>query len=140
MVTTVGHRIYKTWDPITSLRISKLDKRIQKPTQEFINDAYSQNIKLRLIQGLRTFDEQNDLYAQGRTKSGKKVTNAKGGQSYHNYGLAVDVAPIENGEINWNGDWNKIGKIGMQHGFEWGGNFHSIKDKPHFQMTFGLKL
>jgi hypothetical protein len=54
--------------------------------------------------------------------------------------LAIDVTPIENGEINWNGDWNRIGKIGIQHGFEWGGNFKSIVDKPHFQMTFGLKL
>jgi len=52
----------QTWDPITNFRISKLDIRIQKPTADFINDAYSQNIKLRITQGLRTFEEQNDLY------------------------------------------------------------------------------
>ena len=136
----IGKSIYKTWDPITSTRILKLDVRIRKPVQDFINDAYNQGIKLRITQGFRSFEEQNQLYAQGRTKPGSKVTNAKGGQSYHNYGLAVDVAPLENGEINWNGDWNRIGKTGIQHGFEWGGNFKSIIDKPHFQMTFGLKL
>src|ERR1043165_556102 len=54
----------------------------------------------RFTQTLRTFEEQNALYAQGRTKPGQIVTNAKGGQSYHNYGLAIDFALL----IDKNGD------------------------------------
>ena len=49
------------------------------------------NVRLRITQALRTWDEQEELYAQGRTKKGKIVTNAKAGYSWHNYGLAIDV-------------------------------------------------
>ena len=68
-------------------------------------------IKLRIIQGFRTYAEQDALYAQGRTKKGKKVTNAKGGQSNHNLGLAIDVAEIKNGNIDWNEQETALPKL-----------------------------
>lgn len=58
-------------------------------------------IKLRVAQATRTIAQQNALYAQGRTAPGRIVTNAKGGESYHNYGLAIDVIEIKNGKTNW---------------------------------------
>jgi len=126
-----------TWDPITNDRISQL----QGPATKFINQAESElEIKLRVTQGLRTFAEQDDLYAKGRTAPGKIVTNAKGGQSYHNYGLAVDVVEIRNGQAIWDKNWSTISKIGIRNGFEWGGNFKSIPDNPHFQMTLGYSI
>ena len=93
---------------------------------------------MRITSGLRTIKEQNKLYAQGRTRPGKIVTNAKGGKSYHNFGLAVDIVEIKNGKALWtNPDWIKIAELGKSLGLEWGGDWVSIKDMPHFQVSFG---
>lgn len=70
--------------------------------------------------GYRSIEEQNALYAQGRTKPGNIVTNAKRGQSNHNYGIAFDVAIWNGNTIVWDRDWNKIGTIGKSCGLEWG--------------------
>lgn len=96
---------------------------------------------------LRTIAEQDALFAQGRTKPGKVVTKARGGLSYHNYGLAIDIVLIINGkEASWDdktdfdgdhiADWQEIVTIFKQHGWEWGGDW-GFQDKPHFQKTFG---
>lgn len=130
-----------TWDKTTDQRIGQLDIRLQKPTREFINTVEEElGIQLRVIQGLRTIAEQNTLYDQGRTTPGNKVTNAKGGQSFHNYGLAVDVVLIKNGEAVWSPVSKDVVDIGTSLGFEWGGNWKSFKDYPHFQMTFGKTI
>lgn len=110
---------------------------------------------IRIVQGLRTIEEQNALYAQGRTTPGKKVTNAKGGSSYHNYGLAVDFALLydkdKNGTfeaLSWdtaadmdkNGviDWQAVVNSFIKLGYEWGGSWRTFKDLPHIQKTFGF--
>jgi RHS repeat-associated protein len=127
-----------TWDPTTNDKIAQLHSTVQWVANSFINQVESElGIKLRVAQGVRTFSEQNGLYAKGRTTSGSIVTNAKGGQSYHNYGLAIDVVEISSGKAIWDTNWSAISEIGIHYGFEWGGNFNSISDKPHFQMTFG---
>lgn len=98
---------------------------------------------------LRSFAEQAAIYAQGRTKPGKKVTNAKAGQSIHNYGLALDIAFVINGtEASWDtkkdwdrdgqADWMEVVMIFKKYGWEWGGNWVTFKDMPHFQKSFGL--
>jgi peptidoglycan LD-endopeptidase CwlK len=97
-------------------------------------------------QGLRTWEEQAKLYAIGRTKPGKVVTNAKPGSSWHNFGLAVDAyfagkdpylehAP-DKGKFLWS-EWGRLGKV---HGLVWGGDWESFPDRPHHQYTRGLKL
>lgn len=110
----------------------------------------------RFAYTLRTFAEQDALYAQGRTKPGAKVTNAKGGQSYHNYGLAVDIVLLVDKDGNgsfetasWEdkidfdqdgkADWIEIVAIFKRYGWEWGGDWRFI-DKPHFQKTFGKSI
>lgn len=72
----------------------------------------------------------------GPQKSTQKVTNAAPGESMHNWGKAFDVVPVENGKCIWGNDllWTQIGEIGIAHGLEWGGFWHSIIDKPHFQL------
>lgn len=98
--------------------------------------------------GIRTIEEQQALYEQGRTKPGQIVTNAKGGQSYHNFGLAVDGALLKDGKtVIWDTttdfdgdhipDWMEMVKAFKDQGFAWGGNWISFKDYPHFEMTFG---
>lgn len=129
-----------TWDSNTNAVISKLHPDLRPLASNFINDLDANHgIKLRAYSGLRTFDEQKKLYAQGRTEPGSIVTNAQPGYSYHNYGLAFDAVEIKNGQAVWNNpNWTKIGQIARQHGLEWGGNWTSFKDMPHFQLTKGI--
>ena len=111
--------------------------------RQLIEQAYKEGINVIITQGLRTIEEQNELYAQGRTKPGKIVTNAKGGYSYHNFGLAFDFALLNpDGSVNWNVDekWKRVGAIGKSLGLEWGGDRRGFPDYPHFQYTFGLSL
>jgi hypothetical protein len=132
-----------TWDLVSDKRIQQLDPRLQQPAINFINNTESDlNVQLRVVQGYRSVEEQNKLYAQGRTEPGNKVTNAKGGESYHNYGLAMDVVRMENGQPNWNKPITQdIANIGIQQGFSWGGSWAGkFKDYPHFEMSFGQSI
>lgn len=90
-------------------------------------------IKVRLVCGYRSFEEQNSLYALGRTKPGRKVTNARGGYSWHNFGLAADYVFVVNGQITWEGPWNVFGRIARECGLEWGGDWKRFPDRPHVQ-------
>ena len=146
--TTISSGVeINTWDSVTNKRIAKLDPRIKKRVVNFINEAHRQGIKLRVVQGFRSFDEQNKLYAKGRTRAEldakglhhikarpneNRVTNVIGGKSSHNWGLAVDVVPMVNGKPVWNGDWKKVSTIGKNAGLKWGGDWTSFVDRPHF--------
>ncbi|RZJ33309.1 MAG: M15 family peptidase [Chryseobacterium sp.] len=134
-------------DTITQKRIDKLHPIVRDEVKKIIAEcdaALTGKAKIRITQGLRTFDEQAQLYAIGRTKAGKKVTNAKAGQSIHNYGLAVDMCLIIDGKTaswdtakDWDddkiADWYECVKIFAKHGWEWGGNWKTFKDLPHFE-------
>lgn len=135
-----GGPVAATWDPVSDARIQTLHPDVRAQAAAFVNEVEAQlGVRVRVTSGLRTFAEQNALYEQGRTTPGNIVTNARGGRSNHNYGLALDVVPINaQGQAVWNSPhWDAIGQLGKQMGFEWGGDFRSIVDKPHFQMTFG---
>ena len=84
-------------DTPTKNRIAKLHPSVRNEVTTIIQECYKAltgRATVRVTQGLRTFAEQDALYQQGRTKPGKKVTNAKAGQSIHNYGFAVDIVLI----------------------------------------------
>jgi hypothetical protein len=133
----------KTWDSVTNQRISALDPRLQNPAADFINDVNNVlGITLRVTNGYRSIEEQNALYSKGRDEKGniigQIVTNAKGGSSYHNYGLAIDIANMKNQKIPIYEIPNQsIVDIGKNYNFEWGGDWKSLIDYPHFQMSFG---
>lgn len=130
----------KIWDNASEAKILTLHPLVRNKAREFINAAEKKRIKLRVTSAYRSHEEQNDLYAQGRTEPGLKVTNAKGGQSSHNFATAIDVVQIVNGVAKWDADWNAIAVIGKAVGFSWGGDWKSFKDKPHFEMNFGNSL
>lgn len=90
----------------------------------------------------RDIESQNALYAQGRTLAGKKVTNAKGGDSFHQYRVAFDFVPLKNGKAVWDDDalWAECGAIAKAVGLEWGGYWNGFKDKPHCQDLNGYGL
>ena len=117
-----------------------LNPEFVKKLSLFESRLAQNGIKVILTAGFRSFGEQDALYAKGRTKPGKKVTNARGGDSWHNYGLAADYAFVVNGKVTWNCPWDVFGRIARECGLEWGGDFKSIVDRPHVQWTRGKTL
>ena len=139
-------------DAITIARIELLHPVLRSEARRIYEEicaALTSHVFCRFTFTLRTIAEQNELYAQGRTKPGKRVTNAKGGQSYHNYGLAVDVALINGKGIEWSmtadhdkdglADWREVVAIFKKYGWEWGGDW-KMRDNPHFQKTLGYSI
>lgn len=127
-------------------KLADLHPALSIKAMQLIRKAHAEGVFIIITHGTRSINEQNVLYAQGRTIPGKIVTNAKGGYSYHNYGLAFDICVCDmvGGKLipNWFVDnrWKMAGEIGKALGLEWGGNWKDFKDYPHFQMTFGLTL
>lgn len=121
--------------------INRLHPKIRDKARRLVSEARRKGIDLEVVSTLRTYAEQTRLYAQGRTAPGPIVTNARAGHSWHNFGLALDVVPVENGQRNYKTKrWADLAAIGKRLGFEWGGDWTSIVDKPHFQMKFGQTL
>ena len=127
-------------------KIDTLHPLIREEVRTLVNkintEVLKSNVKMVVTQGLRTFAEQDALYAQK-----PKVTNAKAGQSLHNYGLAFDFCLAEGGRTIWDvakdfdgdkvADWMEVARVFKAAGYTWGGDFRSIHDAPHFEKTFG---
>lgn len=115
--------------------IATLLPEVKPIARALVQKAAQNGIQIKVISGLRTYAEQNALYAQGRTKPGPKVTNARGGYSNHNFGIAFDIGVFEGAK--YLGDsvkYKAVGALGMDLGLEWGGNWKSLVDQPHFQL------
>lgn len=148
-----------TTDLVTTKRIQLLHPKLRKEAESIYSDICKALIGrgiCRFAFTLRTIAEQNALYAQGRTKPGKIVTNAQGGLSMHNYGLAIDIVLLQDKDLNgtfetpiWDvkidldgdkkADWMECVTIFKQYGWEWGGDW-KFNDPPHFQKTFGKSV
>ena len=87
-------------DAISEERLSLVHPELSRRIHQL---ADMLSFQIRVTQGLRTYAEQNALYDEGRTTPGRIVTEAKGGYSMHNFGLAVDVVPMtDTGAPDWN--------------------------------------
>lgn len=129
------------FDARSEKNIGTLVPKAQEKAREFLQKVKDAGINAKIIDGSRTFAQQDALFAMGRTKPGKIVTNAKGGFSNHNFGVAWDIGIFEG--TKFLGDsklYDKVGEIGKSIGLEWGGDFNSIIDKPHFQCKTGKTL
>lgn len=144
-------------DTISLSRANSLHPSVRYEVIRLIDEieaVWPETIKIRIVQALRTITEQNELYAMGRTRGGKIVTNARGGSSFHNYGLAFDFAIMYDKDgngtyevLSWDvkydfdkdgkADWQTVVRKFKSEGWEWGGDFKSIQDDPHLQKTFG---
>lgn len=114
---------------------SELKPELVTKVHALIALAKGRGYSLLVTQGFRSVKEQNDLYAQGRTRPGKIVTNAKGGQSNHNFGKAVDFAFVQNGQVSWDPKLFKLlGSWAAAVGLKWGGNWVHFKDLPHVEI------
>ena len=128
------------FDERTERNIRTLRLDAQELCRKSLAKIRSGGLDARIISGTRTYAQQSALYAQGRNgNKGPKVTNAKAGQSWHNFGLAWDVGIFKGGAYLADGpEYDKAGSLGKIPGVEWGGDWHSIVDKPHFQAPFGV--
>lgn len=126
---------------------------VKESALEMVKRAYQEGIFVQISAGYRSMEEQAKLYGQGRlgyiydgknysNLSKPRVTNAMPGQSYHNYGLAIDYFIVSDDGKNaiWTVDakWKRVAAIGKSLGFAWGGDWSSFKDYPHLDMTAGL--
>lgn len=131
---------------ITSRRITDLHPIIQPMAAEHRQRCEAAGIDLLIYCTYRDHEAQDALYEIGRTKSGRIVTNARGGDSWHNWRLAYDCVPVRFGKAVWGTKgadallWHKVGEIGKDVGLEWAGDWRRFKEMPHFQFTGGLTI
>lgn len=128
-------------DLSTQNRIATLHPMVRDEVTKIINECNEKltgRSQVRISQALRTFAEQDAL-----EKKRPRVTRAKGGQSVHNYGFAVDIVLIIDGkEASWDthkdwdndgiADWDECVLVFAKYGWSWGGNWATFKDMPHF--------
>ncbi|WP_428838732.1 M15 family metallopeptidase [Paenibacillus polymyxa] len=118
--------------------------------EKLIERCYACGVWIVITQGLRTYAEQDALYAQGRNGDNRpRVTKARGGYSNHNFGFAADFALLlrDGRTVSWDTlkdddkdslpDWSEVVEEAKRLGLEWGGDWRSFKDMPHLQMVFG---
>ena len=114
---------------------------VQRKADQMVAAFQAAGMPIRIVEGVRSCERQDALYAQGRTKPGNIVTNARCGDSYHQYGVAVDFVFRKEGYGATKEQWELLGRVGEALGFEWGGRWKSgFVDRPHFEMTLGYKL
>ena len=155
-VTVDGNPALKTWAAIYRQIVGELPQTLEVPTiadarseqniatllppvqplaRALIVAAAAAGIAIKIISGTRTYEEQNALYEQGRTRSGHIVTNARGGYSNHNFGIAFDIGVFEGGRyLDESPAYKAVGALGKQLGLDWGGDWQSIQDEPHFEL------
>lgn len=148
-------------DELTLKRIGLIHPIIRDQVKDLyvnrISPALTGSHFCRFIYTYRSFEQQADIYAQGRTKlfdkDGKRmgiVTKAKPGMSFHQYGLAVDFCLVNEKAVSWDivkdydkdgkGDWREVVDIFKTAGWLWGGDW-KFKDYPHveFPVKFTIK-
>lgn len=127
---------------ISSRKIEDLEPKVAELCHRFIDACKAQGIDILITSTYRDHESQAVLYAQGRTTPGKVVTNAKPGQSWHNWKCAFDFAPLVNGKIPWAdaGLFSKCGLIAESVGLEWAGRWKSFPEMAHCQFTNGRTL
>jgi peptidoglycan L-alanyl-D-glutamate endopeptidase CwlK len=133
----------KKMDAVSEGRLKQVFPALAAKVREMADVLAKDGFAIRVVQGLRTWAEQDALYAAGRTAPGKIVTNCPGGRSYHNFGLAVDLVPSTRGpgepfDPDWNAAhpaWKRMEEIGVSVGLVAGAQWRSFPDAPHFQLT-----
>lgn len=133
------------FEPRSERVISGLHLAAQAAARRLLALAADAGLVARAISGTRSYAEQDRLHAQGRHgNGGARVTNARGGQSNHNFGIAWDIGLFDAGGAYLNGDsaaeigeYRRLGELARPLGLEWGGDWTSLPDVPHYQLRTG---
>lgn len=130
---------------MASRKLDDLHPLLKPLATQFLSECQKQGIDVLITCTYRSPEEQTQLYAQGRTKPGKIVTNAKAGQSKHNFQVGVfpaskafDTVPMRSGKPVWAASdplWKSLGEIGRTIGLEWAGDWKTFREYPHFQLV-----
>ena len=130
-------------DPRSEKAIQQLNPVVQPYARELVRRAAAKGIDVKVIGGYRSIADQQRLFCQGRNipecsglyKPGSIVTKARGGYSNHNFGIAFDIGIFQRSKyLPESPKYNEVGQIGKSIGLEWGGDWTTIKDRPHFQL------
>jgi peptidoglycan L-alanyl-D-glutamate endopeptidase CwlK len=127
---------------INSRKVEDLHPIVAGMCHRWLEECAEQGIHVLVTSTYRDSEYQDSLYVEGRNGRGRIVTNARGGQSFHNYRMAFDFVPLVDGKPVWN-DLELIarcGEIGEQVGLEWAGRWTKFPEKLHLQFTGGLSL
>jgi peptidoglycan L-alanyl-D-glutamate endopeptidase CwlK len=125
-----------SFDGRSEANIQTLLPAAQRKAREFMKTVQGVGATVKIISGTRTFAEQDRLYRQGRDLPGPKVTNARGGQSNHNFGVAWDIGIFQNGQyLGESPLYGQVSQLGKGLGLEWGGDWARFRDEPHFQVV-----
>lgn len=138
-------------DDRSKTNIATLHPDVQESFKSFLVEAQAlaetRGLEYKVICGTRSWEQQEKIYAQGRTAPGKIVTKAPPGHSMHNFGLAIDCGVFRGGKYldesepkTASGMHKAAGELAKEHGIRWGGNFKSIVDEPHFEIDTKLSL
>jgi len=127
---------------IASRKITDLLPEAATKCQAFITLCQNKGIDVIITSTYRDLESQHALYEHGRTTPGRIVTNADAGQSFHNYQVAFDFAPIINGKPAWDDTelFAQCGEIAESLGLEWAGRWEKFREMAHCQYTKGLTL
>ena len=136
-------------------KCKQVHQNVYKLAEELIRRCWKEDVFIVFTDGLRTFEDQAVIYGKGRSSyiykgkqygnpKVKKVSNAKPGTSFHNYGLALDFVTCDGygKNIDWvvGPKWRRAAAIAKELGFTWGGDWNSFQDYPHLQYDGGLTI
>lgn len=128
------------FDPRTEANLHGLQLAVQPLARRSLNAIKASGRNVRMISGTRSYEAQNALFRKGRFGNpGPRVTNARGGQSWHNFGLAWDIALFTDAGayLAATPPYAAASLAGKIAGLEWGGDWKSFPDTPHYQLASG---
>ncbi len=128
--------LYRSTDPTD---LNGLYPDVREKAEALIKKMADLGMPVVLHEAFRPASLQDSYYLQGRSTPGSVITNAKGLQSYHQYGLAFDLIFQDYGYTPPSEDWwDILGRYGQSFGLTWGGAWSAIKDRPHFEWHPGF--
>lgn len=113
--------------------VEHLQPGMKLKVRQLVNDCLAEHLPVVIVETLRSFERQTELFRQRPV-----VTKAKAGFSYHNFGLAVDLVLLVDGKPSWDFDphgkvWQRVVTLAKGRGLDWGGDWKTFPDIPHFQ-------
>lgn len=126
-----------SYDENGYVSLKKVHPELEDKIERLIDLCSKEGIPIKITEDLRSVEKQNALYAKGRTTSGNIVTNATGKDysSFHQWGIAFDICINEVDDAYNIEKLKRVGELGKSIGLEWGGDWTSIVDMPHFQLS-----
>ena len=133
----------RAFDPRSEKNIMTLALCAQREARLFLGRLRDAGLNAKIISGTRTYAEQDALYQQGRFGNpGKKVTNAQGGESNHNFGIAWDLGlfAADGAYLQDDKSYRQAAKVALSPQLEWGGEWKTFVDNPHYQLKIGFEM